>query len=350
MKRRVLAVAGMAAVAAACAPNAASAATHTVFAGADGVVRNAPKQYTPNAFFRRTVTIHVGDSVRWQFRGFHTVTIPARGRARPPLVILDASKPVTGQVDAAGVPFWFNGQPSPVFNPLVAAPQGGTTYTGRRLVNSGLPQGNAPKPFTVRFTRAGVFPYFCAVHPGMRGTVIVRGASRRIPSEGANRRERTREIEATARQGRRTNARPATHPGTVEVGRSPTGSRFSINAFFPANTTVKVGSTVTFTMAGESTLEIHTVTFRPTNVGDVPFVTPQGAINPVAAFPSDPPPILPPYTGVNHGNGFLNSGLLDNVPATPQPNTTRVTFATPGTFHYECTVHEGMEGTVTVTP
>ncbi len=336
MKRRVLAAAGMAAVVATLAPSAASAATHTVFAGADGVVRNVPRQYTPNAFFRRTVTVHVGDSVRWQFRGFHTVTLPARGRSAPPLVLADASKPVTGQ-------------PSLAFNPLAAAPQGGTTYTGRRLVNSGLPQGNRPRPFTVRFPRAGVFQYFCSVHPGMRGTVIVRPGSRAIPSAAANRRQRNREIAATARHGRRTNARPANHPGTVEVGRSPTGERFSINAFFPANTTVRAGGTVTFTMAGQTTMEIHTVTFRPPNFA-VPFATPQGAVNPVAAYPSDPPPTLPPYTGANHGNGFLNSGLLDNLPASPLPNTTRITFTTPGTFRYECVVHEGMEGTVTVTP
>ena len=66
--------------------------------------------------------------------------------------------------------------------------------------------------------------------------------------------------------------------------------------------------------------EIHTVTFRPANVPDVDFITGPGA-NPLAAYPSDPPPALLPYDGTNHGNGFLNSGLLDNDSGSPSPPT-----------------------------
>ena len=63
-------------------------------------------------------------------------------------------------------------------------------------------------------------------------------------------------------------------------------------------------------------------------------------------LPSDP--ALPPYTGLNHGNGFLNTGVLETNPSTPPPSVD-VTFAAAGTFRFECTIHPGMQATITVT-
>jgi plastocyanin len=348
LSRRTLATLVAAAAVSALAPAGASAATRNVLAGADGVARNVPAGYTPNAFFRRSVTIHVGDSVRWQFRGFHTVTIPSKGQGVPPLIAPNPGQPVSGFTDAAGRPFWFNGQASLPFNLLAAAPQGGTTYDGQSLVGSGVPQGASPKPFTVRFTQPGVFQYYCAIHNGMRGTVVVRRAAKPIPTARQNAREAAFEINANARHARLVATKPVA-AGTVSVGRSPRGERWTINKFFPSTRTVRLGGSLTFTMAGQTTQEIHTVTFRPANVPDVDFIAGPGA-NPLAAYPSDPPPTLPPYDGTNHGNGFLNSGLLDNDSGSPTPNTVRVTFTRTGTFRFECLIHDGMEGTVTVTP
>ena len=59
-------------------------------------------------------------------------------------------------------------------------------------------------------------------------------------------------------------------------------------------------------------------------------------------------PALPPYTGLNHGNGFLNTGVLATNPSTPPPSVD-VTFAAAGTFRFECTIHPGMQATITVT-
>jgi plastocyanin len=352
LSKRILVAAAAAACCAAAVPAGASAATHTAFAGADGASPNPAPQYSPNAFFRRSLTIHVGDSVRWQFRGFHTVTIPARAQRAPGLVSVNPAAPVSGINDGAGAPFWFNGQPSLNLNLLAAAPQGGTTYTGSKLVSSGLPTG--PKPFTVKFTKPGRFLYVCAVHVGMRGTVNVVSASRSVPSARANAAARTSEIAAVSRQGRRAAAKPApaaTPAGaTVEVGRAPLGQRFTLNAFYPSTSNVKAGQTVTFSMAGQNTTEAHTVTFGPPAVRSFPPIGPAG-FNPLAAYPSDAPNApLPPYDGTNHGNGFLNTGLLDNDSVTPQPNTSRITFSKPGTYTYACLLHEGMAGTVVVSP
>ena len=48
-------------------------------------------------------------------------------------------EPVTGVLDAANDPFWFNGQTNLSINPVVAAPKGGKTYKPGKLFNSGLP-------------------------------------------------------------------------------------------------------------------------------------------------------------------------------------------------------------------
>jgi plastocyanin len=346
--RRVLAAACGAVMIAALAPSIAGAATRNVFAGGDEVVRNAPAGFSPNAFLRKTITVHVNDTVRWRFRGFHTVTFPVKGK-QPPGFTVATPNLVSGAVDGAGQPFWFNGQlPVLVPNPVVAAPSAGTAYTGTRLRNSGLP-ATPPKPYSLKFTKTGTFAYYCAVHPGMTGTVKVVGSKTTVPTEAQNRAAAASELNRIAGQAR-TAAAKATPAGTVEVGRAPREQRFTINAFFPSNPTVKAGTTVTFSMAGQNTTEIHTATLGPLTRDQVPFIGPTG-INPIAAYPSDPPPALPPYTGANHGNGFLNTGVLDNDAAsTTIANASRITFSTPGTFKLICIVHPGMDATVTVTP
>jgi plastocyanin len=322
-----------------------------VFVGGDGVAHNVPAQFSPNAFLRNTITVHVGDTVRWRFRGFHTVTVPVRGR-RPPAFAIPSGANVSGALDPAGQPFWFNGVlPQLRVNPQVAAPTRGSTYTGRSFRNSGLPNLPNARPYSLRFTRAGTFTYYCAVHPGMRGRVRVVSLRRRVPTEAQNRAAATAELNSLARQARTTDAAPAKGPNIVDLGRAPAGRRFTINAFFPDHITVKAGSAVSFTMAGQNPNEIHTITVGPLTRAQVPFVDARGNINPEAAYPSDPPTAFPPYTGMNHGVGFLNAGLHDNDSATPTiPNAGAIQFNAVGTFQLKCLVHDGMDATVTVTP
>jgi len=350
--RRVLAAAGAAAAIAALTPGVAGAATRTVFAGGDGVVRNAPAQFSPNAFLRRTIIVHKGDTVRWQFRGFHTVTVPPKGDNPPPFAQATADK-VSGALDAAGRPFWFNGVlPTLVVNPRAAAPTKGTAYTGSSFRNSGLPALPNAKPYSLRFTKTGTFTYFCAVHPGMVGRVRVVSSQTRVPTNAQNRAAGARELNRLAAQARVTAARPPRSPTIVDLGRAPHDRRFTINAFFPSAITARVGQVIEFSMAGQNPNEIHTVTFGSAQTrAQVPFVTQTGAINPIAAYRSEPPDAPLIITGTNHGNGFLNAGVLDADRATPTTrNFTRVAFSKPGSYHVLCLIHEGMEATVTVTP
>jgi plastocyanin len=360
MTRRTIAAAALAGLVACAWASPASAATKTVDVGGHGF-RGAPKNLQALAFLRTVVSVHVGDSVRFQIRGglIHTATFVPRGQSIPRFDALDPAHPVSGLTAANGVPFWFDSQPRPIVNPQAAFPTAGHTVTGGAYVNSGIPSDQAKgATFRVRFPKTGTFTFVCLVHPGMRGTVKVLPRSAHVPSHAQDAAAAQREIAAIVKEAK-ARAKTPVPAGRVDVGR--TGHGLTINGMFPATTTVKAGQAVTFSMAGQSRSEIHTVTVGPETVTapvENAFITPVPnptgpptlAINPLAAFPSDPPPTLPPYTGTNHGNAFLNTGILDNDPVTQPPNSATLTFPTPGTYHFECVVHPNMDGTVVVTP
>jgi hypothetical protein len=102
-----IAVAALAAIATLALPAAAGARTKTVQAGPFGA---KAKQFdaalaTGNEYYRRVITIHKGDSVRWKINGPHSVTFVPRGDTPPGLAVPDLSNPVAGSTDAAGNPF-----------------------------------------------------------------------------------------------------------------------------------------------------------------------------------------------------------------------------------------------------
>src|SRR6187200_1082938 len=100
------ALVGTAAVALAL-PAASSAATKTVQIGPFGSASTAFQAALSDAnqYFRKTITIHKGDKVKWKNNGFHTVTFAPKGE-EPGLVVPDPTTPISGVNDAAGNPFW----------------------------------------------------------------------------------------------------------------------------------------------------------------------------------------------------------------------------------------------------
>jgi plastocyanin len=337
----------------------ASANTKIVVAGGPPPKALSPravkfnKDLDLNGFFRRRITIHVGDSVRWIFsqRVVHTVTFLA-GQKRPTLEVPDPAHPYTGFNDAAGAPFWFNGQPSLLIPPDHGFPVGGPSTDGSSYRNSGL-SAPAFKPYRLKFTKAGTFRYTCLVHPGMDGSVKVVPKGRPVPSARADRAARTAELARAVKQSKRL-AR-FTPQGNNVVAAHDAGV-VSWFRFFPRVKTIGVGQTVRFSISSKS--EIHTVMFGPESYRDSieaelvmaqpqPTGPPRLQFNPLIFLPSDP--TLPPLDGTNHGNGFLNTGVLDTNPASAAPRSANVTFTKPGTYVFECTIHPGMEGTIKVT-
>ena len=336
-------------------PGAAQAAQKTVDAGTPRSSQQAFQRLLTdiNDFMPRRVTIHVGDTVRFRPAGFHSIDFPGQ-RSGPLPLFTPTGQNVSGSLDAAGAPFWFNGQPALGFNPTLLRSNFGKRlrYNGTRSINSGLPLARNPRPMTVRFTRAGTFQYFCDVHHGMTGSVRVVRRNRPVPSQRADRARVRRQLAARLRTARdlADNAPPA---NTVDVGRGGAG-RVSLLDFVPKQLTVPTGTTVTFRSPDRH--EVHTATSGPGNPESEPNSylgqIAAGLLGPVAdpraLYPSEPPGTLGALAPTLHGNGFWNSGALDRNPNSPQPPSSAVRFTVPGAYTLFCLIHPFMRTTVTV--
>jgi plastocyanin len=350
VRRTGVFVAALFAVAAVALPASASAALKTVYAGPPPSAQPALQQYGAdvNNFFRHRVTIHEGDTVEWSVQGVHTIDIPPVGEGDLPLLVPGPT--VNGVLDAAGNPFWFNGKvPSLNFNPALLGPSGGSSYNGTARVTSGLPLG-PPAGFKVTFTKAGTYHYFCDVHAGMEGTVVVLEPRHRIPSAAQDARALQRQVNRAVRIAKRLAGTVVTG-NNVSVGSGgPQG--VEVFAMFPNSLTVRKGTVVKFSMTPLSR-EVHTASFGPQDYlnGLANSIAGPGGIAQQAIYPSDRATVNPiPLTPTTHGNGFGNTGFMDSDATTPLPTSEQIKFNAPGTYHYQCLVHQFMTGTITVTP
>lgn len=126
------------------------------------------------------VEVAVGDTVRWNMFGFHTLSFNATQDATP---------------------FLIEGDEGPMVNPLAIAPQGGANpmpppsgeappagppeamvidggeWDGQGFFSAGLLVSFPPElvSYDITFTTEGTYTYQCLVHPGMEGTVNVTG-------------------------------------------------------------------------------------------------------------------------------------------------------------------------------
>jgi plastocyanin len=331
---------------------AANAATKDTFAGTPpkGLVKGVPEFVADNAFYPKKTTIHQGDKVAFKIVGFHNVLLAPKGQKPPALFTLDPSKPVSGKKDAAGADFWFNGNPSVGINPLAAAPAGGHVYDGSKLVGSGLPGDGPPKPFKVKFTKKGTYTVFCSLHAGMKGKIVVKGKKAHIPSKKQDRKRIKAQAKAASKLAKKLVAGQGVPTGlTVKAGNDKQG--IAVLAFFPGQKTVKVGQKVNFTISNKST-ESHNVAFAPQAYANElagEFIGPAG-LDARTVYPSQPPGTPLVVDGTVHGNGFVNTGMIDSDKSTPLPQSSTVTFSKPGTYQYYCIVHGAqMKGQITVT-
>jgi plastocyanin len=340
----VLACAATAAVA---LPATALARTQTVWAG--GTPKFQASLFTKhfaeaNDFFPHSVTIAQGDTIAWNGMsiGFHSIDLAAQGSGDLPLIVPTGTT-ASGVKDAAGNPFWFNGQPNLGFNPGLFAPSGGTSYNGSARVDSGLPFG-PPGPFKVTFTKPGTYVYFCDVHYDMRGVIVVKAAGATTPSAAADAAAISAQQTRDAKIAKAL-AKTKLKGTKISVG---LGGKHSVEilGMFPGTLHVKKGTTVSFSMA-TLTGETHTVTFGPKSYlmplaasfsGPAPLAT--------AIYPSSPTgPLLLPGS---HGNGFANSGALDRDSSTPLPSGRKFKFTKAGKYQYFCLIHPFMHGTIIV--
>jgi plastocyanin len=189
---------------------------------------------------------------------------------------------------------------------------------------------------------------------------VVRKA-RRIPTARADKKALNKQLKRDLKQARNLVNTTSVPANTVDVGASSGKSHVEYYGMLPGSLTVKAGTTLTFRM-GPSSVEDHTAAFGPDNPGAQPpnptgylttlagtFQGP-GPFDPRAVWASDPPSPTPTLTPTSHGNGFWNTGVMDNANGSPLPPSGKVTFSTPGTYNYYCLIHTNMHGIIKVTP
>ncbi|HWP29187.1 MAG TPA: plastocyanin/azurin family copper-binding protein [Chloroflexota bacterium] len=277
-----------------------------------------------NAFRPSRITIGVGDSVTWVLDSTeaHTVTFLSGG-ARPPSTLRIGSLQFR--------------------NPLVLAPAGGSVYDGTGYVNSGLLQKG--DTFTLTFVQPGTYEYVCLIHGTQRGQVEVRAEG--APAEQTQASLDREAQDALARnlergESLRQEIAVARAPGQVVVGAG--AGDVSVRAFGPAEVTIRVGETVTWTSEVSTP---HTVTF--TSGAPLPsYWQPEAQGGGFALLVANPEAATRQGGDTYDGTGYLNSGVMTNT--TNSSYTLR--FVQPGTYEYVCLLHPefGMRGTVTVLP
>jgi len=309
-----------------------------------------PTDLQVNAFFPTTTTIHVGDKVTFVPTGFHNLDIPKKGGSGVALFAPTGTK-AAGANDAAGNPFWFNGQDLLGFSPALLKSSFGKSfaYTGAAAVQSGLPLATYLKPVTVTFKKAGTVTYLCDIHPGMKGTVKVLAKSKAIPSPRADAQAVDAQIakDLTILKDLAKKSVPA---NTFHLGEAGAGGTEYFD-FLPNTMTVPVGTTVKFEMTAKS-FEAHTATAGPGDpenapdsyLGKLAASLEAPSIDPAALYPSDVAPVS--LTSTTHGNGFWSSGSLDSDAKSTPPGTSSVTIGAPGTYKFYCLIHPFMVGTV----
>ena len=353
-------VIGLVAAAMLALPAGASALTKIVYAGAPraqvrqlavgllGKGAKTVKSYSPAflTFSISTVTINQGDAVMWKglSKGFHTVDLPGKSGKDLPLFVR-SNKTVAGVNDFAGNPFWFDGvQRSVEFNPLLSSRIGGKTYNGTARVDSGAP---GPDTLKVTFTKPGVFKYFCDIHPGMVGYVVVRAKGKPIPSAQQDAASLTKQLTTGILSLKKliSTKVPADH---VRLGASGADG-VELFHFFPATLSVKAGTVVTFSMPRGSRAEGHTASFGPAGYLTALSNSSSNAAAQQTSYPSSNPALGPiQLSPTSHGNGFANTGWLERDPTGLFASSQKIQFTQPGTYHYICLIHAFMTGTIVV--
>ena len=340
------------------AHSSATASTYTVYLGEFAQPPASLKKIpgTINQFLPSRVVIAAGDSVTFSSASFHSVTY----NPKPiPLLMPDPAKgSYSGLSDAAGTPFYFNGMGKFVYNGQAFAPFGPKTISGGTPASSGAmgPQGpkDPPQTATYAFPKPGIYHLFCTIHPGMKGTVIVKPAGSAVPKTPD-------QVKAQALQ-----AQEAAYPKAIALNKTKVGAPKTVAmgvgggvamiAYYPKSLKVKAGTTVTF--VNKSPSEVHDIVFGPKKY--VQQFQKQTDLFPTGPnSPNQVSPVLPyatdakPYTyagAATHGNGFFATPLTSGAPI-GLPHASRVKFTTPGTYKYFCWIHgPDMGGTIVVTP
>jgi plastocyanin len=284
------------------------------------------------AFLPNELWIHEGDSITW----------------------------TSGSGDIHTVSFLIAGQPytdftvgCPGFSPSGASFDGSTCVSAPPLV--------AGQSFTVNFPKPGNYSLVCMVHTHMTGVVHVLGASAALPHDQAfydkeasnQQKSLLTDTDPQHDMNDMLSAHVLSSKNGVTAGigeMTGTGAGFqslSVVRFLNGTIEIRAGATVEWTNLDPAMP--HTITFGPDPANPGP---PSGAVT------MDADGAL--HATLSSPGDTVSSGIIVAVPqnqvGVPQSPTGvtrfRVTFTEPGTYNYQCALHDnlGMLGKVIVRP
>jgi plastocyanin len=265
-------------------------------------------------FLPEKVSVVTGEKVTWVIDGPepHSVTFVAPGAAVP-----------SAETDPS----------------LFVGSGAGTDYDGATLVNSGvlpLPTQIGGATFSMSFSKAGDYTYYCVLHPNMVGTVSVGAPDVDTQAEvnAAARQQRTKYLaegraakrKLGATKPKRTKNADGSTNWSVQMGAST--AHTDVLAFAPTPTKVEAGDSVTFVNNSQAP---HTASFGGSLV-------PQNPLGPDVQQPQPGPSPQTLTAGV-----YLNTGWLPpNTGASGAPLAARsytYTVPDPGRYEYSCVLH-----------
>lgn len=288
------------------------------------------------AFLPTELWIHAGDTITWTAGAdeIHTVTFLTATQIYPSF-----------QVGCPG------------FTPSDSSFDGSTCVSTPPLAKG--------QTFAVRFPKAGNYKLVCLVHNTMNGTIHVLDSTKRLPhdqdfyddeaaaqrkallEDGDHKREMCHHGEGfSAHVLARGNHVIA---GVGEISSNPGGTQTSsVVRFLKDTIEIHAGETVEWNNFDPE--EPHTITFG---------VVPANTFAPSSNVTLDADGTRHATISSTHENvhsGFIEATLTDSpglLPQNPLDFTRfRVTFTEPGTYPYQCVLHDnlGMEGKVIVLP
>ena len=333
MKRGVsFAVVVLALIAASCSSGPKGAQTFTVQADAPS---GAGKHFQFASFFPAVIKARPGDTVMFVNGGPgapHTISFGVNGdhSNSPPVVTPAGQNPavfkacVTPQAPTAKL------TSCPAQDAHVAE-YTGTGYWNQFLLPAGSPPQAGPTSVGVKLSSSiapGTYHFLCILHAPMQGTieVVANDSDRKTPDAvGTELKSAVSSAQADADKI----PNPALAAGNAAAGWG--GGAVAVNRFYPPDMKIKVGTKVTW--KDFSAFEPHTVTFgakRGAPGTEGAFFAPSGV-----------------KSGSDYTGGLANSGIFGQL--FPGPKEFSLVFSKPGTYTYVCQLHDGMDGTVTVT-
>jgi plastocyanin len=275
-------------------------------------------------FYVSNITVHPSDVVNFNWQGFHTVTFnPLAGKS-----VLDYVFPpgLTGSTTLDTPATFVNGLPG----------------------GGGGPGSPPPPPFTLTIGAElpnGTYHYQCMLHQFMHGSIrVTRGD---LPSTDAENQTRAQaQMAVDIARAASLNA-AFTRRGSENEGEALVGAgdhTVDLINYYPTEVRVQAGQQVTFKLADFG--DPHSVTFGYANAN--PPLAPPGEI-----FASAPSPAT--YGGGDLNSGYLMSrsmfkywNLAGKLPGFTRRSEYTITFTTPGTYGFYCTIHGGIlpDGTV----